>query len=171
MQLSLWFSKCIRLLFKYAKCKWILCFGNGAVCLQFWLDKRMLRWPLTLISCYDFLGFNIALEVLWVFWFTEYIGKWVLFYLSVSNGLFFLFFPSAVSSEIVTWVISLGQAFFSQVFWWRMGWNTGKWTSCTVLLFFSWIQLKPSNWVSHDKCTLNLSLSEPENEIFWVMKI
>lgn len=64
MQLSLWFSKCIRLLFKYAKCKWILCFGNGAVCLQFWLDKRMLRWPLTLISCYFFFGFNIALEVL-----------------------------------------------------------------------------------------------------------
>lgn len=120
MQLSLWFSKCIRLLFKYAKCKWILCSGSGAVCLQFWLDKRMLRWPLTLISCYVFLGFNIALEVLWVFWFTEYIGKWVLLYLSVSNGLFFLFFPSAVGPEIVTWVISLGQAFalsFSDVGW------------------------------------------------------
>lgn len=37
--------------------------------------------------------------------------SFVLFYLSVSNGLFFLFFPSAVSPEIVTWVISLGRAF------------------------------------------------------------
>lgn len=42
--------------------------------------------------------------------------KLVLFYLSLSNGLFFLFFPSAVSPEIVTWVISLGQAFCSQLF-------------------------------------------------------
>lgn len=67
VQLRLWFSKCIRLLFKYAKCKWILCCGKTAACLQFGLDKRMLRWPLTLILCYVFLSFNIALEVLLVF--------------------------------------------------------------------------------------------------------